>query len=255
MTKSQNLLQPAYPILELESHRLQYQVLYSQRKTVQLTLKAADFLVIKAPHNIETGTLVQLVSKQRKWLVKHIENLREHPYAETPRFEDGSTHFFLGCPYRLCLQTGSVKRFSRSHDRFLVSVPANNPHTAEELLYKFYTSEAKNFFNQRLNTLWPEFRHCLAATDPSGNWYQHQRPNLTIRRMKSRFGSMTAQNKMTLNTELIRVSVRYIDYVILHELCHLKYMNHSQNYYALLKQVAPQWPELKQELLRLLPLH
>ena len=255
MTKSQNLQQPNFPTLELDGHRLQYQVLYSRRKTIQLVLKTADFLVIKAPLNIEPGILVQLVSKRRKWLIKHIESLKVHPYAETPRFEDGSIHFFLGRPYLLNIQTASAKRFSRSHDRFLVSAPADKPHAAEELLYKFYTGEAKIFFNQRLDALWPEFCRCLSAIDPAGNWFERRQPNLTVRRMKSRFGSMTAQNKMTLNTELIRAPARHIDYVILHELCHLKHMNHSKDYYALLARVLPQWAALKHELLRLLPLH
>lgn len=255
MTKSQNLLQPVYPILELDGYRLQYQVVYSKRKTIQLVLKTADFMVIKAPLNIEPGVLVRLVSKRRKWLIKHIESLKEHPYAETPRFEDGSTHFFLGHPYLLCLQTASAKRFSRSHDRFLVSVPPDKPHAAEELLYKFYTGEAKTFFNQRLNELWPEFCEHLSDIDPSVKWHEHPRPTLVVRRMKSRFGSMTVQNKMTLNTELIRVSPGHIDYVIWHELCHLKYMNHSKEYYALLELVLPEWYELKRELLRMLPLH
>lgn len=254
MTRSQNLIQPAYDTIDLDEYRLQCQVVYSRRKTIQLVLKSADFLVIKAPLNIEPGVLAQLVTKRRKWLLKHIASLKACPYAEKPRFEDGSTHFFLGRPYSLCLQIASAKRFSRSQDRFMLSVPANNTAVAEELLYKFYASEAKQYFNQRLDDLWPAFRDRLAVIDPAGNWRTRPRPTLTVRRMKSRFGSMTANNKMTLNTELIRVAPRYIDYVILHELCHLKHMNHSKAYYALLETILPPWHTLKQELLRLLPL-
>lgn len=255
MTKAKNLLPPAAPMLEINGHRLQYQVQYSKRKTIQMILKTADLLVIKAPYNIETAVLVQMVRKRRKWLGKHIENLKAFPYAEVPRFDDGSTHFFLGRPHCLSLQTASAKRFSYMPGRMLVSVPPTEPQATEELLYKFYTSEAKVFFKQRLEVLWPEFRRFLTVMDPADNWPQHPCPALTVRRMKSRFGSMTAQGKMTLNTELIRMPVDHIDYVIIHELCHLKHMHHGKEYYALLEQLLPQWLELKQELLRLLPLH
>lgn len=255
MTKSKNLLPLAAPILEIDGHRLQYQVQYSKRKTIQMILKTTDLLIIKAPYNIEAAILMQMVGKRHKWLCKHIASLKAHPYAETPRFEDGCTHFFLGRPHRLSLQTASTKRFSYTPGRMLVSVPPAEPQAAEELLYKFYTSEAKLFFKQRLDALWPEFLRVLTALEPLDNWPQHPCPTLTVRRMKSRFGSMTAHGKMTLNTELIRVPVDHIDYVIVHELCHLKHMHHGKDYYVLLEQLSPQWLELKRELLRLLPLH
>lgn len=255
MTKAKNLQSPATALLEINGHRLQYQILYSKRKTIQMILKTADLLVIKAPCDLDRGVIVQMICKRRKWLGKHIASLKARPYAETPRFEDGCTHFFLGRPHRLCLQAASAKRFSYAPGRFLVSVPPAEPGAAAKLLYKFYTSEAKVFFKQRLDALWPEFRRFLTTLDPAGNWAQHPCPSLAVRRMKSRFGSMTAQGRMTLNTELIRVSVRHIDYVITHELCHLKHMHHGKDFYVLLEQMSPRWPELKQELLRLLPLH
>lgn len=249
-----NLIKPAHNIIDLDGHPLRCEIKLSRRKTVQLVLKSSDLLEIKAPLNTDVGTIAQIVLKRRNWLVKHIENLIANPYAEKPRFEDGSTHTFLGRPYTLSLKTAPVKRFSCIGNRFLVSAPNADAKIAEELLYKFYAKEAKSHFNNRLGELWPNFSQILARLYPADNQPAQPKPTLKIRRMKSRFGSMTARGVMTLNTELVRVAPRYIDYVIYHELCHLKYMNHSQTYYNLLQQFEPQWRVLKRELGRLLSL-
>lgn len=252
--KSKSLVSPAQTI-SIGAYRLSYRVVYSKRKTVQLVLKSADYLEIKAPFNVDAGVLAQMVAKRQNWLLKHIAELEKHPYAAKPCFADGSTHFLLGKPYTLQLKEASAKRFSCFQNRFLVSAPADRLNAAEELLYKFYTKEAKLYFNQKLNELWPVFCAKLNALYPNEKWPGRPIPKLTVRRMKSRFGSMSALNKMTLNTELIRTAPRYIEYVMWHELCHLKHMDHSPNYYALLVQFAPQWRTLKHELQRLLPLH
>lgn len=252
MPNSKNLIHSQPQIMELESHKLRYEVVFSKRKTIQLVLKAADPLVIKAPIGVELSVLVQLVVKHRKWLLKHMERLAANPYAERPCFENGAIHYFLGQPYTLSLQFGAGKRFNRTSDRFLITVPT--PALAETLLYRFYTAEAKSYFPQRLTVLWKQFVITADRLYPAENWPGHPFPSLSIRRMKSRFGSMTTQNRLTLNSELIRVNPCYIDYVILHELCHLKYMDHSKNFYALLETQCPDWRILKQQLFRLLSL-
>jgi predicted metal-dependent hydrolase len=73
-------------------------------------------------------------------------------------------------------------------------------------------------------------------------------PKLTIRRMKSRWGSCGANGAVTLNLKLIQVGKPLIDYVIVHELCHLVEHNHSKRYYALLDRMLPDWRTRRQRL-------
>lgn len=73
-------------------------------------------------------------------------------------------------------------------------------------------------------------------------------PPLTIRRMKTRWGSCSRDGKIILNLRLIQAPIPYIDYVIVHELCHLKEHNHSKRYYALLDTTMPDWRDWRQRL-------
>ena len=77
----------------------------------------------------------------------------------------------------------------------------------------------------------------------------YQLPALTIRQMKSRWGSYSRKtHRIALNLELIRYSREVIDSVVVHELCHLVHFNHSAKFYALMSQIVPNWREYHSQL-------
>jgi hypothetical protein len=71
---------------------------------------------------------------------------------------------------------------------------------------------------------------------------------LVIRTMRRRWGSCSHKGIITLSTELIKLSDLHIEYVIAHELCHLKHHNHGSQYYKLLSEVFPEWKMVRKEL-------
>ena len=74
-------------------------------------------------------------------------------------------------------------------------------------------------------------------------------PGLIIRPMKRRWGSYSYRtSRVILNQELIKASTRHIDYVIIHELCHVTHMKHDRAFYDLLASMLPRWEKLKTEL-------
>ncbi len=74
------------------------------------------------------------------------------------------------------------------------------------------------------------------------------RPNkITIKQIKYAWGSCSSKKNITLNLELIKYSQQAIRYVILHELCHLKYMNHSKDFWNLVEKYMPNYKQIKKE--------
>jgi predicted metal-dependent hydrolase len=85
-------------------------------------------------------------------------------------------------------------------------------------------------------------------------WLEGQVPTWRHRFMKSQWGSCSARGRISLNTHLVRTPERLIEYVTLHEICHLKHHNHSRRFHALMGMHMEDWPERSQELRRNLSL-
>ena len=113
----------------------------------------------------------------------------------------------------------------------------DDPETVRRLLYKGYKNEAITHFPILMRKVLSE--HENEKFKPEG---------LIIRTMKRRWGSCSNKGIVTLSTELIKLSDQYIEYVITHELCHLKHHNHGPNFYKLLTEIYPEWKTVRREL-------
>jgi len=105
------------------------------------------------------------------------------------------------------------------------------PPTSAELAH------AKRVLRERLEACWPVFAR-------PGD----EKPELRVRAMRSRWGSVTAAGRVTLNAHLLRTSPECIDYVVFHELCHLRVRGHGPAFYAELSRYVPEWKRLRREM-------
>lgn len=128
-----------------------------------------------------------------------------------------------------------------SNDRFFeVELPdPNNRNRVCELMVKWYSKHAKQLLEKRLQDWLPQF---IRRGAPE--------PELRFRRMQKRWGSCTKNNVIMLNTELVKAPLQCIDYVIVHELCHLVYPKHDTRFRSLLNRILPDWEKRKARLER-----
>jgi predicted metal-dependent hydrolase len=127
----------------------------------------------------------------------------------------------------------AVARVRLNGDYLTVSLPDVSDKTRiGKLVTGWYRSHSRRVFEERLSV-------CFPRVEPLGIAY----PEIAVREMKLRWGSCTAGGRILLNVKLIQVPKDLIDYVIIHELCHLKEHNHSPAFYVLLDRVLPDWRE------------
>ena len=107
----------------------------------------------------------------------------------------------------------------------------------KRLMERWYAEKAAEQFEQSLERCWPKFKR-----------YGLHKPSLVIQRMEKRWGSLSETGTLTLNLSLVKASKECIDYVMIHELCHLKHHDHSADFYRLLAALLPEWQNLKQKL-------
>jgi len=110
------------------------------------------------------------------------------------------------------------------------------PEKIKSLLFDWYRIRAREVFNHRLNEV-------IAQT----LWVK-EKPPVRLLSMQTQWGSCSPKGQLTLNLHLVKAPRECIDYVLLHELCHLAEHNHSEKFYRLMKQVMPHWEKVKERL-------
>lgn len=219
--------------------QLDYLLVYSARRTVGLHIYPDGRVIVRAPHGCAQDVIDALLAQRAGWLRRHLTRIQPQPVISPPRrYVTGERVALLGEALELVVRP--ARRSSvRVHDDRLI-VATGDPARAERLIKAWYSRQAQRVFEQRLAV-------CFERVRAWGVAY----PMLRVRWMRTRWGSCSSRGTITLNTHLVELPVELIDYVILHELCHLREMNHGPRFYALLGQICPQWQEQRARIRRM----
>jgi predicted metal-dependent hydrolase len=154
------------------------------------------------------------------------------------RYVTGELFRYLGRQYQLNVIEDRIERVTLCGEQIIIGLPnVDDPRHIQKLLTRWYRAQAKQVFAERLMACFPSVVHLGVAMPP-----------LTIRTMKTRWGSCSSKGRIALNLKLIQAPSELIDYVVLHELCHLKELNHSRRFWALMTQVLPGWKQKREQL-------
>ncbi|MBD2302216.1 M48 family metallopeptidase [Nostoc sp. FACHB-190] len=213
-----------------------FEVNFLERKTLDISVHPNQQVIVKAPIDALVEEIDQRVKKHARWILKQQQYFSQFEPRTPPRkYISGETHLYLGRQYRLKVEINSQPSVKLRGCYIYVQTP--QPHcteTTQQLLENWYLERAQAKFNERLDFCFVNFKR-----------FGQERPNLQIRHLSKRWGSLTANGTIILNRDLIRASSRGIDYVITHELCHLKHPDHSCAFYDLLISIMPDWEKRK----------
>ncbi|MBF0479969.1 MAG: M48 family metallopeptidase [Candidatus Omnitrophica bacterium] len=218
--------------------KIQYDVHFVDRKTLEIAVHPDERVEVKAPLNTTQKEIQKKVNKRARWIRRKILYFKQfHPRTPARQYVGGETHLYLGRQYRLKIK--KLKKESVNFSGAYLQMFVNDRHDRvriKELLEQWYFQKAQINFDSC-------FKHCENFFDK-----QLLSPKFKIKRMKARWGSLSPQKKLTLNVDLIKYPKECIEYVIAHELCHLKFFNHGSAYYRLLEKIMPDWKKRKARL-------
>jgi|SRR5690554_540760 len=210
---------------------------------IQIKVHADCRVTVLAPEQAANEAVIQAVKKRSRWIYQQLRDFKQQKEYELPRqYVSGESHYYLGKQYLLKVlesneQPQGVKMLRGKLEVTLRGKTSSTaPVKTQELLQGWYKTRAQIVFQQRLEAMLPQ---CLWVSTV---------PDLQLRIMQTQWGSCSPQGRIILNPNLVKAPRDCIDYVILHELCHLAEHNHSERFYRLLGQVMPNWEEIKTRL-------
>jgi len=221
------------------SKTIEYSLFYSKRKTLEISVHPDSTIIVKAPFDSDILLVEQKISKRARWIIRQLNYFKQFT-PKTPErcYINGETHLYLGKQYRLRITKGNENSVKLSRGIFQITCHEEpTPEITKRLFQKWYLEKAWLHFNDSMDRCWSKF-----------NSFTYTKPTISIKRMQKRWGSLSNKGTVTLNTDLIKVPKECIDYVVIHELCHLKYHDHSKEFYKLLDSVTPGWEKIKHKL-------
>jgi hypothetical protein len=213
------------------------------RRTLGIEVHPDGRVLALVPADCDSAAVEQKLRLRSGWISRQLALFSGYARGMSPRhYVGGESHRYLGRQYRLRIVPNDLAsvgdRVRLSRGEMLVGGPGGlSPPRVKELLRRWYRQRAHEVF--------------AAVLDASfGTWAArgHQKPRIVVREMRSRWGSLSPAGQMTLNTRLVQAPRRCIEYVIVHELCHLDHRHHGAAFVARLGRVMPDWRERKDRL-------
>ncbi|EJP4176573.1 M48 family metallopeptidase [Vibrio vulnificus] len=212
------------------------------RRKITIKVHPNCEVVVTAPEDAEREDIHQAVMKRAKWVYDALKEFRGHlEYVQPKQYISGEMQFYLGRRYVLKVieDADALPSVKMTRGKLLVTLTRfNEDKTAmvRALVKNWYKVRAERVFHERLSELLPQAK-----------WVDGI-PSFRVLPMTKQWGSCSAKGSLMLNPHLIKAPKECIDYVILHELCHIAEHNHSEKFWRLLSSVMPNWKEVKTRL-------
>ncbi|EGR3250192.1 M48 family metallopeptidase [Vibrio alginolyticus] len=216
--------------------------LEGKKRKITIKIHPNCDVIISAPEDADRSDIHEAVMRRAKWIYDALKEFRGHlEYVQPKNYVSGEMQFYLGRRYVLKIveDAEALPTVKMTRGKLLVTLTRfNNDKTAmvKALVRNWYKVRAERIFHERLSELLPQ------ATWVAGI------PSFRVLPMSKQWGSCSAKGTLMLNPHLIKAPKECIDYVILHELCHIAEHNHSDRFWRLLTSVMPNWKEVKSRL-------
>lgn len=221
--------------------KINYQLIENPalEKNIKIHVHPNGSIEVESPPGRSAHDVTKAIYKRAGWIAKRLDEIVTIRKNVLPReYVSGETHFYLGKRYQLkVLETTDRSSSVKLKGNLIhISLPIADRTAVKRRLNEWYKQRARDYFDKRLKL--------VSSSIP---WVENT-PPIKLHKMQKQWGSCSPHGALHLNPWLVRAPRYCVDYVIIHELCHLKEHNHSKRFYSLLDQQLPNWRHVKVQL-------
>jgi hypothetical protein len=205
----------------------------SRRKTIAIQIKSGQVFML-VPKALQAFEIENVLLKKSRWITEKLSMQSQLKTSEAKQFISGEIFSCLGQDYRLEITQGSFARIGLYQNQLLVSVrdkQADNGALIKRLLIQWYQQQAET--NLRKKT--QHYAKIIGVTPTS----------IVVKTFKARWGSCSAKGELHYNWKIIMATDAVVDYVVIHELCHILHHNHSPQFWKAVEFYLPTYRDCK----------
>ncbi len=205
-----------------------------RRKTTCIQINNGQ-VIIRVPKKLSVAKIDVLIDSRIQWIKQKLLQQQQLQPIKHKQYVSGEEVYYLGRRYQLKVLIASKKTVKLSHGYLQVHINKKEPTAIRTALKKWYLEHAK----QQLESKVKQFSTIMQVFPAS----------IQVREYKARWGSCSSRGHIKFNWKLIMAAGDVVDYVVVHELCHLIEHNHSANFWQLVKTILPDY-EIQRQWLR-----
>lgn len=216
-----------------KNREIKFNIIYRKRKTMSLEIKRDGIINVIAPNGLDKTFIVDKVKNKSDWIIKkldEIEVLNNNRYIRS--YESGDIFLYLGNEYILEVLVDKSTigtSVSLENNKLIVRANSNNKDVIQRALKNWYTDETLGIVKERINYYKLFFEDTVTS--------------IKIKDQKSRWASCTYKNEILFNLRCSMMPIQIIDYIVVHEMCHMEHRNHSKDFYLAVERILPDYKE------------
>lgn len=233
------MIDTAYVTYGGEQLSYEVRVVPNRGTTIAIHVEPDGRVIVDAPEEAVTADIQKAVQKRARWIFERVEQTRDRfGHIQTKEYVSGEEVLYLGRRYvlKVIQNPGDRQPVKLRGNRLEVYSQSGSPDQVRAKVWAWYRVKGRDYFDRR-----------LAVWENKLTWVK-SRPPFRLQEMEKRWGSCTSQGEIVLNTHLIKAPRECIDYVILHELAHLRHHHHGPEFWNTISVADPDWERKKQRL-------
>ena len=215
--------------------RILYKVVRSRRSTADVVIEPDGSVVVRAPEWTDDAQVDAIVAEKSYWIYKNLAEWRELNSSRVLReYKNGEGFLFLGRSYRLALVSNQKQPLQLLDEWFSLRrelAETGDIETAKAAFRDFYATEGRTRMRERAAYFSPRVGVAVV--------------NVDVRELGNRWASCSPSSALAFHWKCIMAPLSIIDYIVVHELCHLRHRDHTDAFWNEVDKVLPNYRERK----------
>lgn len=220
---------------EYGTQTIEFDVEYKKRKTLGISITPPDVINVKAPVGVGEDSVLEMVKSKAKWIAQKLYEIKHLECQKRNRqYVNGESFLYMGADYPLHIiydEAYQKPLVNLENGSFYVYTVPKGEECIKSALADWYKHKAREKICERIEYYQPCFDISPAQ--------------IKVKEQKKRWGSCTSKRVLLFNWRIIMAPLNVMDYIIVHEMCHLVHMNHSKEFWNLVKSILPDYEERK----------